>query len=202
MKKLILSVTAVGAISMGAFAQGTIAFDGSNNSNPSPSATSEGYVFINSVLDTSQDINAELLYSTTGTAGTFSPVVTLLLTSSASPSGPQAGQVIGAAGDITTIGSGQLYDLSGQTYNVPGTTTSAYFEVEGWLGTSSTYAGAITKGTSLVWQDTTLGAQGTPVTSDVEGMSALNLVTTVPEPSTFAMAGVGLASMLIFRRRK
>jgi hypothetical protein len=202
MKKLILSVTALAVCSVGAYAQGTIAFDGSNNSNPSLSATSEGYVFLNGVVDTSTDINAELLYSVSGTAGSFLPLVTLSLAASGvTPTGPQAGQTIDAAGDISTIGSGQIYDLSGTAYNVPGSTTSAFFQVLGWLGGNS-FATATEKGSSAVWQDTNLGLQGSPVTSDIEGMSALNLTSSViPEPSTLAMAGVGLASMLFMRRK-
>jgi len=201
MKKLILSVTAMAVCSAGAYAQGTIAFDGSNNTNPSPSATSDGYIFINGVVDTSTDVNAELLYSVTGTAGSFLPLVTLSLAASGvGPSGPGAGQTIDAAGDIKTIGTGQIYDLSGTAYNVPGSTTSAYFQVLAWLGGSS-YATATEAGASAVWQNTTLGLQGSPVTTDIQGMSAVNVITVVPEPSTMAMAGVGLASMLIFRRR-
>jgi hypothetical protein len=43
------------------------------------------------------------------------------------------------------------------------------------------------------------GASANPQ-ANLGAMSALNLVS-VPEPSTLAMAGVGLASMLMFRRR-
>jgi hypothetical protein len=203
MKKLILSVTAVAGFSMASFAQGVIYFDGSNNSSTSVSATTEGQVFVNGVLDTTQDINAELLYSSTST-GTFSPVVTLLLSSSnTNPTqSPTLGQVYSAAGDATFY-PGQLLDNSGAGYIIPGIapSTTAYFEVEGWLGQSSTFAGATgAKGVTAVFSESLASAVGTP--NDIENMPALNLTTAVPEPSTLAMAGVGLASMLIFRRRK
>jgi hypothetical protein len=42
------------------------------------------------------------------------------------------------------------------------------------------------------------GATGTPVTTQ----SDLFLVDTVPEPSSFALAGLGAAALMIFRRRK
>jgi len=37
---------------------------------------------------------------------------------------------------------------------------------------------------------------------DTAGMQAFSVSTPVPEPSTFALAGLGAAAMLIFRRRK
>jgi hypothetical protein len=47
-----------------------------------------------------------------------------------------------------------------------------------------------------------LTSASSPTQASLDQAPALNLVTTaVPEPSTLAMAGVGLASMLIFRRK-
>jgi len=203
MKKLILSVTALAACSVGTYAQGTINFDGSKNTSASPTATSSGQVFINGVLDTTTDINAELLYSSTAN-GTFSPVVTLLLSSSASTSSPALNQIISAHGDVTAD-KGKIYDNSGNSYAIPNIAqgTAAYFIVEGWTGSSSTYPGTGpgTYGATAAFSETLSGGTATP--ANLGNMPALNLVTTtvVPEPSTLAMAGVGLASMLIFRRR-
>jgi PEP-CTERM motif len=206
MKKLILSVTALAACSVGAYAQGTITFNGQHNSNNSPTAPSGGQVFLNGVLDTTQDINAELLYSSTGAAGTFSPVVTLLLSSTASASTPALGQISGAAGDVLNF-PGHLTDPSGNTYqfNAPNAIaagTVAFFEVEGWTGTSSTLpapGGNVYVGVTGVFSETLTSATAQPQ-AGIDQMPALNLVS-VPEPTTLAMAGVGLASMLIFRRK-
>jgi len=205
MKKLILSVTALSALSVGAYAQGTVTFDGKGNANTSPTATSGGEVFIGGVLDTATDINAELLYSSTGTAGTFSPVVTLLLSSSASASTPALGQISGAAGDVTNF-KGKLSDPSGNAYQFSNPAiavgSTVFFEVEGWLGTSSTYDTTVAHGTTATFTEVLTSSTAQPQ-ANINNMPALNLVTTVvPEPSTLAMAGVGLASMLIFRRRK
>jgi hypothetical protein len=191
MKKLILSVTAVAGFSVGALAQGTITFD--------TSASTTGFVYINGVLDTSSDINAELLYSTTGTPGTFSPVVTLLLSSGASTSG--LGQVGYAAGDITDDSNGTLYSDQGASFVLPiAAAATGYFEIEGWTGANvSSYAAATTKGTTSVFAET-LTTANAPTQASLDQAPALNL-TAVPEPSTLAMAGVGLASMLIFRRK-
>jgi len=204
MKKLILSVTALAACSVGAYAQGTITFNGQSNNNTSPTATSGGEVFLDGVLDTATDINAELLYSSSMT-GTYSPVVTLLLSSGNSPSTPALNQIGSANGDVTNF-KGKLQDASGNTYAIPNIASSstAWFIVEGWTGSSSTYpgTGAGQYGATAPFSEALSGQN--PPYANINNMPALNLVTTttvVPEPSTLAMAGVGLASMLIFRRR-
>jgi len=207
MKKLILSVTAMAACSVGVYVQGTIAFDASNNTSTSPSAPSNGEVFLNGVLDTATDINAELLYSSTGVAGTFSPAVTLLLSSSHTSPSSAVGSVFSATGDITSLssaGSCAFFDNTGSSIILPiAAGATAYFQVEGWLG-NTTYANATTAGITGVFTES-LGGVGTPpsAAATINNMPALNLVTTtvVPEPSTLAMTGVGLASMLFFRRR-
>jgi len=202
MKKLILSVTALAAGSVGAFAQGQMFFDTHSSATP---------VTINGATAT-QDINAELLYSTTGAAGTFSPVVTLLLSSSntsgdGSP-GYDPSDVLTAAGDITFLHTGALQDQSGNPYTLSGPAigATAFFEVEGWLGVNNTslaaaQAAGAAFGTSAVFSEVLDGPTSVPPPS-LGGFTGLALTTTViPEPSTMAMAGVGLASMLLFRRR-
>jgi len=201
MKKLILSVTALAACSVGAFAQGTIVFDSGSSA--------AGLVSINGVLDTTTDINAELLWSATGTAGTFTPVAQMLLSSSnTSPDGTPGfdpSDIVSAAGDITFNKNGHLTDNSGSAY-FPGAAVGAsvFFEVEGWTGNGvNAYpgSGAGTYGITGVFSESLSSAQaGSQQTLDT--MPALNLVTVaVPEPSTLAMAGVGLASMLFLRRK-
>lgn len=90
--------------------------------------------------------------------------------------------------------------------------------VRGWTGGFADYASAyaaglvdpnIMVGTSAIFRvdtgDPTAVPAGTPgniVTSiSGQGFAGLTLMT-IPEPSTFALAGLGAAAMLIFRRRK
>jgi len=213
MKTLILSVTTFAGFSLAGFAQGTISFDGSNNSNPSPTATSSGLVFINGVSDTGTDINAELLYATSpsgiygfGFSGT--PVVTLLLASSAQGPTTSIGQTLAALGDITGFANGTLYDQSGSTFQIPNIAAgaTAYFQVEAWTGNYNSYNQAMFSDNALIAITPVFSevlGSGAPVTADIDNMPALNLVSNlVPEPSTLAMAGVGIGSMLIFGIRK
>lgn len=190
MKKLILSVTAVAGCSLAGFAQGAISFDGSNNTDPYINAPSGGLVFIGFwqfSLDTTRDINAELLYGT-NPYNVTTPVVTLLLSSDNSGTGPEIGQTLSADGDITYFGSGQLYDPNGWAYVIPniGIGDTGYFKVVGWVGNAY--------GSTLVFPEV-LTSPYNPVPANIGNMPALLLNT--PEPNSLAMAMVGIGSMLI-----
>jgi hypothetical protein len=196
MKKLILSVTAIAGFSMAAFAQGTITFDASANTSTDPGAATGGLVFIGGVLDTANDINAELLYSSTA-GGTYSPVVFLSLASNNSNPTSAIGATLAGAGDVSSF-SGALYDNSGSAFIIPtiGAGSTAYFEVSGNVTLNGTTYSGTTSPFAVVLTSTTAQPQ-----ANIDAMPALNLVNVVPEPSTLAMAGVGLASMLLFRRK-
>jgi len=208
MKKIILSAIVVAGFTTASFAQGYLNFDGSNNTSTSPTATSEGQVFINGQLDTATDINAELVYgATAGSVSLSDSVVTLLLSQATSTTTSAVGTTQSALGDITAFASGVLFDVSGNAYAVPGSTVGGteYFQVYAWTGDYSTYAQALAAGadtaTSDVFSEVLTSATGTE--TDIEGMSALNLTAAVtPEPTTMALAGLGGLSLLFLRRKK
>jgi len=82
----------------------------------------------------------------------------------------------------------------------------ATLQVRAWAnnGGSATFDTAVTKATSALFQSGPLGgtSPGGPVlTPDMAGWSSFSLAT-IPEPSTFALAGMGAAALMIFRRRK
>ena len=212
MKTLILSVTTFAGFSLAGFTQGTITFDGSNNSNPSPTATSSGLVFINGVSDTGTDINAELLYATSpsgiygfGFSGT--PVVTLLLASSAQGPTTSIGQTLAALGYITGFANGTLYDQSGSTFQIPNIAAgaTAYFQVEAWTGNYNSYNQAMFSDNALIAItpvfSEVLSSDVAPI-SGIEAMPALNLVSNlVPEPSTLLQSLSGLDFLALLKRR-
>lgn len=198
MKKIILSALAVASLSLSSYSQGVITFDAS---------ASSGVVQLNGATDTATDINAALLYFN---GSSYVPFVTMLL----SDTTPTLGNFTvpstqSAGGDVSTFGGGVLYDNSGNTYQLPSLTagTVVSFEVQGWLGAFSTFAQAAaasgaTFGVTGPFNET-LSAAASPINAALDAMPNLNLLTSpVPEPTTIALAGLGGASLLLFRRRK
>jgi hypothetical protein len=176
MKKTLTTLTLLTGLAFSSYGQGYIFFD-TTEGNPNIA----GYVSINGILDTTTDVNLALVNQTLGTT-----VATLLLSDTT------------ANGDITAVGSGQIYDLSGSSYatGVAGTTYS--FVIQGWLGSNS-YGTAPSSGTSTPFNETVLSATSIPP-AYLSSATSLNIVT-VPEPTTLALAGLGAAGLLAFRRR-
>lgn len=82
----------------------------------------------------------------------------------------------------------------------------ATLEVRVWdIRTGSSFANAGTSGRSGLFQSQPLGGigpAGPVLTPDMTGWQSFSLASTVPEPSSFALAGLGAAALMIFRRRK
>lgn len=85
----------------------------------------------------------------------------------------------------------------------PGTGVGT-FQVRVWDnagGTINSFDNAVTRGKSILFDVTGLGDGGLNVPGRLDGFRSFNIYT-VPEPSTFVLAGLGAAGLLIFRRRK
>jgi len=196
MKKLVLTLTAVG-FSASMFAQTMLTLD-NNNGTGGPSATSLGR-FFNADLTprTGGSIHATVLGGAVG--GSLTPIASNLQWDYAG--------LPGVYGDSTF---GQ-YDVAGIS---PGATAS--LTVMAWIGNAGSYAAAsalekfyAATGPST-WVDAstvkfnnTTGGAGVPPAitfpSSLDGMPSMVLV--VPEPSTLALAGLGAAALLAYRRR-
>jgi len=193
MKKTILTALVAAGVSVCSYGQGVLSAD---ESTGTPSE-------INGVVNTGTDINWEILYNN---GSSFQPLVTFLLSTALGTGlpGVPAGTTQGASGSITDNGNGTLFDGSGNTYQVPGTSAAggsvATFEVEGWTGNGvNSYASAVTKGITASFTES-VNSAGNPTLTVLNNMPLLNL-TSVPEPATFAMMGLGGLSLLLFRRR-
>lgn len=85
--------------------------------------------------------------------------------------------------------------------------SKATFQVRAWDnagGTITSWDSALVRGKSaLVDTATVLGGAGSPpgAPANLLGLTSFTLVP-VPEPTTAALAGLGLAGLMIFRRRK
>jgi len=194
MKKLILSVTAIAGLAMAGNAQ-QVLFHDSNGSAPTSND-----ITINGVVSTA-DLNMELLVGATSSTVT-TDVVTLLLSQATGTATTALGTTQPALGDVSKFGL--IVDQTGNAYSVPAGTD--WYQVLVWQGNSATYPGAGVSGAgaSPIYQFDIAGgipAAGAPA-AQLDLPTSINVtVTAVPEPSTLAMAGVGLASMLLFRRR-
>jgi len=98
-----------------------------------------------------------------------------------------------------------LGTFNGGTVGIDGTAAGQVVKmyVVGWA--SADGVGGLGSSIAVGWSNPflmTLGSSGTPGPNlPTAGMTAFG-VSPVPEPSTFALAGLGAAAMLIFRRRK
>jgi hypothetical protein len=199
MKKLVLAVIAVVALSVNVFAQGVqITLDNLNGAG-GRTATANGLFFNgNGTAVTSGTINLTVLGG--ADAGSLQPVANLTGLNALFYSGVP----------------GVFLDPQFGTYNVPGVANggTATLRLLAWRGGAAAYSAAATTDQFYAWSGSAevtgssftftqaTGGGGTPPgpPKSLDGMPAM--VLQVPEPSTMALAGLGAAAMLIFRRRK
>ncbi len=173
-------------------AQGTIYFDNLGNNNPSLTATTGGLVWIAVTPESpytllNQDINFELLAGPD--AAHLSSVATWLVSD-------------GSASGIC-VGNGQFRNPTGQPlavlpYVLVGPAT---FEIRAWAGLFPTYGHTGLEGDTGPFLNPV--GDGTVNVPALTGMPALRLPPNlIPEPSTVAVAALGLTEWLAFCRRK
>lgn len=137
------------------------------------------------------EFSADLLYSLDGGA-----TYTLLTQANA---GAGAAYPTAFSGTDGNNASGAGYFL-GPTITIPGYTSGAVnFIVEAYHGSS--YAAADWRGQSAAFSVPGLATGQTPA-SQFPGGSLQAFAVTVPEPSVFALAGLGAAGLMAFRRKK
>lgn len=196
-KSIFIAVLGMGASTV-AFGQGQIIFGNYySSSSPKVNWAATGVPSNLAGLSVGAEVNAELAYYV-GTSVSDVPTSLgqmTLLSSSITPFGL-------AGGDAD--GSQYAGWFPGSTVTIPGVgaanKTFVSFEVLAFDGSS--YASAPYKGASSIFQSPTTGTSSDPLTSFVQGSWQNFSITSVPEPTTLALAGLGGAALLALRRKK
>jgi hypothetical protein len=212
MKKL-LGILAITALATSGFAQGTVVFANSANTGPVKQWTStidstaiavakgNGRVELFAGLPTLTAVaNPFFTYSPSGVLVNYGSLSAFMTAN--------AGWADIATTPITSLTAGQF---AGGGVTIPGIAAggSASYFILGWNGPSTTIDAAITGGVflgeSAVFTTATGNPGATPPGTPVNlntTFTGMLLAPPIPEPSTFALAGLGAAALLILRRRK
>jgi hypothetical protein len=222
MKKLILSAFAL-TCAASVFAQGTVVF------NNRVAGTTISYVYAPLASDTqraqsgndatgfptgSTDWTGWTRIGASGTGGQYGAATTYAVLLSA-PGLNQPMSSLAPATPLTTFRTGAAAgNVTGTTAtlgNVPADAPSATLAMAAWDNSSGQYGtyalalqawqeGALAMGFSSPFNVTAIGGSLNPAPT-LNDLRSFNL-TIVPEPSSFALVGLGAAALLIFRRRK
>jgi len=228
MKKLALITLAL-TCAAGAFAQGTVSFANRISGTLithiyAPLAGAPGQHQIgNGTLDTPTTNTVGVttswagytLIGAGGIAGPYGASTTFSQLLSANGSG-QAESALQGAIPVTTFrtggAAGNIVSATATLGNVPQDSAVATFEMVAWDNSSGLYStwsqasvawlgGLIAAGESGRFDVTQVGGtqNGNP---NLTGLQSFNLYFAVPEPTSFALVGLGAAALMIFRRRK
>jgi hypothetical protein len=155
-----------------------------------------------------------------GSGGHFGYATTFAQLIGANGAGAQESSLV-PQGQTTTFKSGGalggITAINDTLTTIPADAAAASFEIVAWDNSSGLYptwtqafpawqAGLIAAGHSAEFTMTAVGGGLNPikdVNDDIgqNGITSFNLYS-VPEPTSFALAGLGIAAMMIFRRRK
>jgi hypothetical protein len=186
MKKLTATLLASSLLGLAAYAQGTVNFANVQGSLNVPVYASDGTTKLSGAT-----YMAELMAGTAQNSINISVATTGFLT------GAGAGYFNGGAKTITGIAGG----------------ATAWMQIRFWnTANGSTFAAASASGAANAFGSSTafsitLGDPGavpptTPAALSGLAGQSLKLNGAVPEPSSLALAGLGAAALLVFRRRK
>jgi len=180
MKKFTATLLASSLLGLAAYAQGTLNFVNAGGGVNAPIYMNDGTTKVGT------GFTAEL-FAGTSAANMVSVAQTGF------PSGAGAGYFQGGVVTLASI--------------APGATATLQLKV--WATSSGSYNAASSANLANTWGQSSIftvatGGVGSPPStpSALTGLTSFNLNTSVPEPSSLALAGLGAAAMLVFRRRK
>lgn len=216
MKKTTLTLLALGT-AVSVFAQGTVTFNNASSGNGVSTRVfgpEAGNAYAIVVGNRSNDTpTGTQVY--TGALLTGSGYVAQLF--GANGAGVDAGSLVAATSAATTFrtgtGAGVVAATTAVFGNIPLDAAVGTFQLRVWDNTSGLYADWASA--SVAWQAGLIAAGMSPTVNInaiggqantppyLAGLQSFNIyMIPVPEPSTFVLAGLGAAGLLIFRRRK
>ena len=215
MKKAILAIALV-ATGLSSFGQGYVAFT---------TGTRQVWDTLVSPIKPDAGLNVGFLWAPVGTTATITSLAASTATNGTTSVniatawsdilGSNGGYTLAVNGgssatvvQVTSSVGGVSYNSAG-TFLLAGTTAgSSYsFYAIAWSNAYSTPQAAQTAGAAVGWSSvftysTGAAANSTPLNFTSSGMTPFGLAgAPVPEPGTIALAGMGIASLLAFRRR-
>ena len=206
LKKLALSLL-VASATTACFAQGQVNFVTYN-----ATVTSRGNIYLaGGVTGVGAGYVAQLFI---GTSSTVANLITFggLYTLSASGAAPNPGGIVTAGVLTIPWSTDPAYDAVNNPVSAYDAGNPLWYEVRVWSSAYTTWAQALANaatsayGSSALVKINSLGgtdiAQDPPTTPSVLNAFANFSLSAVPEPGTMALAALGGASMLLFRRRK
>jgi len=209
MKKLLLTACAV-TVAASVFAQGTVVF------NNRIAGTLITHVYVGGSAQVSGNGANDLPAGTMDWSAYTPAAAGFMAALIVNPGASQAFATLDTGGNAAALRTGAAAGFwSGATATLPGVAlnaASANLAVFAWDNTSGNYSDATAAWNA--WKAQTIHGGESPtftvsaIGGDLNtppalaGLQSFNVITSVPEPSTLALAGLGAAAMLIFRRRK
>jgi len=198
-KSVILAILGLSVAAVSSYGQGTIAF------NTYGAASGNGIIvtfgngpLLGTTAGPGSAFTGELLFSTT----LINDSATTALTANNPLSGgwtvaSTAAFDTGAAGGPGGFGyvAGPNFSFAG-----PGGAGPFYFEIAAYNGAS--YGAGTYAGHSATFQATLVTGTTLPDPNQLNNLQSFAVFQTVPEPTTIALGGLGLAALLVARRKK
>jgi len=193
----------VAGLASASFGQGLFLADNHLNTSLNSADTSGGLFWLNTgngAALINEDFNLEIM------GGSASTGLGLLV----SDVSAYSSVFLSGNGDGAAAGPGTFLDVNSENMIVPGAPglNSGFLQLFAWTGTDTSFAAAQADGSytasSGVFAQPLAAQNGNSPVPTMTGMPAMVLSTMaiVPEPATFALLGLGAASLMIFRRRK